>query len=135
MCGHEVFRLAVGVFRFVLILDHPDDRRYQAAIVASDVVLCLRSRSVGETNGPLLDALGAGRPVLATATGSLPEVAGDAARYVDPTAAGIAAGLRALTDESERLERGRIAQARAAALSWNASAAAHADLFAEVFGG
>ena len=118
-----------------IVLDHPDDRRYQAAIVASDVVLCLRSRSVGETNGPLLDALGAGRPVLATATGSLPEVAADAARYVQPTAAGIAAGLRALTDESERRERGRIARALAAALSWDASAAAHADLFAEVFGG
>ena len=118
-----------------LVLDHPDDRRYQAAIVAADVVLCLRSRSVGETNGPLLDALGAGRPVLATATGSLPEVAADAARYVRPTAAGIAAGLRALADESERRERSRIARARAAALSWDASAAAHADLFAEVFGG
>jgi glycosyltransferase involved in cell wall biosynthesis len=118
-----------------IVLDHPDDRRYQAAIVASDVVLCLRSRSIGETNGPLLDALGAGRPVLATATGSLPEVAADAARYVQPTAAGIAAGLRALTDESERRERGRIAQSLAAKLSWDASAAAHADLFAEVFGG
>jgi glycosyltransferase involved in cell wall biosynthesis len=116
-----------------LVLDHPDDRSYEAAIVAADVVLCLRSGSVGETNGPLLDALGAGRPVLATATGSLPEVAADAARYVRPTAAGIAGGLRALADESERARRSAAARTRAAELSWEASAVAHAELFREVF--
>lgn len=118
-----------------VVIDHPDDRRYQAAIVAADVVLCLRSRSVGETNGPLLDALGAGRPVLATATGSIPEIAGDAARYASPTAAGIAGGLEALADDSERRERSRSARERAEGLTWEASAAAHAELFAEVFDG
>lgn len=115
------------------VLDHPDDRSYEAAIVSADVVLCLRSGSVGETNGPLLDALGAGCPVLATATGSLPEVAAEAARYVEPTAAGIAAGLRAMADESERAYRAAAARSRAAELSWEGAAAAHADLFAEVF--
>ena len=43
----------------------PDDLDYGRAIVAADCVLCLRSGSVGETNGPLLDALGAGRAVIA----------------------------------------------------------------------
>ena len=116
-----------------LVLEHPDDPTYEAAIVAADVVLCLRSGSVGETNGPLLDALGAGRPVLATATGSIPEVAGNAARYVQPTAAAIAGGLNALSDEEERARLGQTARTRGGELSWESSAAAHAQLFAEIF--
>ena len=116
-----------------LVLEHPDDPTYEAAIVAADVVLCLRSGSVGETNGPLLDALGAGRAVLATPTGSIPEVAGNAARYVQPTAAAIAGGLNALSDEEERARLGQTARTRGAELSWESSAAAHAQLFAEVF--
>ena len=71
------------------MLPDPSDADYERAIVASDCVLCLRAGSVGETNGPLLDALGAGRAVLATATGSIPEVAGDAALYCDGTPDGI----------------------------------------------
>ncbi len=117
----------------VHVLERPDDETYEAAVVAADAVLCLRSDSVGETNGPLLDALGAGRPVLASATGSIPEVAEDAAHYVRPTAASIAAGLRVLADEAERRRLSRLARARAEKLSWRSSAAAHAELFAEAF--
>lgn len=115
------------------VVEHPVDRAYEQAIVAADVVLCLRSASVGETNGPLLDALGAGRPVLATSTGSIPEVAGRCARFVEPTAKAIAHGLRALEDEGERRELRRAAFARADELSWSRAAALHAELFSEVF--
>jgi len=116
-----------------LILADPDDVSYELAIVAADCVLCLRSGSVGETNGPLLDALGAGRAVLATPTGSIPEVAGEAVRYCDGTEAGIRSGLLDLADDRTRDELERAARRRAATLSWEASAAHHADLFREVF--
>ena len=55
--------------RGALVLHDLDDAAYEGAIVAADCVLCLRAGSVGETNRPLLDALGAGRAVLATADG------------------------------------------------------------------
>jgi glycosyltransferase involved in cell wall biosynthesis len=116
------------------VLAAPADEDYEAAIVAADVVLVLRSGSVGETNGPLLDALGAGRAVLATPIGSIEEVAGGAARLCEPTVRGIRGGLEALADAGERAERERLSAERAAALTWDASARAHAELFSEAFG-
>ena len=118
-----------------IVLADPGDLDYGRAIVAADCVLCLRSGSVGETNGPLLDALGCGRAVLATPTGSIPETAGDAALFCAPTASAIRLGLEALLDADERADHERLASARGAVLSASAAAAAHRDLFAEVFGG
>jgi len=116
-----------------LLLADPSDEDYERALVASDCVLCLRAGSVGETNGPLLDALGAGRALLATATGSIPEVAGEAARYCAGTPAAIRSGLAELSDPSARAELEQAASVKAAALTWEASAALHAALFREVF--
>jgi glycosyltransferase involved in cell wall biosynthesis len=118
---------------FVLVA--PDTERYETAIAAADVVLVLRSDSVGETNGPLLDALGAGRAVLATSVGSIPEVAGEAARYTPATADGIRAGLLALCDGAERESREAVARERGRELHPDRVAAAHAELFREVFDG
>jgi glycosyltransferase involved in cell wall biosynthesis len=115
------------------VLAAPADATYEAAIAASDVVLVLRRDSVGETNGPLLDALGAGRAVLATPTGSIPEVAGDAALYCAPTVDSIRGGLRQLLDESARTTLERAAQSVGASLSWQAVADAHRRIFEEVF--
>ncbi|MET0938402.1 MAG: glycosyltransferase [Gaiellaceae bacterium] len=117
-----------------LVLAGPDDADYERAIVASDCVLCLRADSVGETNGPLLDALGAGRAVLATRMGSIPEVAGDAASYCAGTERAIHAGLVALSDPETRAELEAAATRSASGLTWKASAAAHAALFREVLG-
>jgi glycosyltransferase involved in cell wall biosynthesis len=117
-----------------LVLANPDDRDYERAIVAADCVLCLRSGSVGETNFPLLDALGAGRAVLATATGSIPEVATDAAAYCAGTEAAIRSALNELADPGVRAALERLAAERAAKLTWAASATLHADLFREVLG-
>jgi glycosyltransferase involved in cell wall biosynthesis len=118
-----------------VILADPDDADYERALVAADCVLCLRSGSVGETNGPLLDALGAGRAVLATATGSIPEVGRDAVRYCAGTERAIRTGLEELADGSVRSELEGAALRRARELTWEASAAQHAALFREVFGG
>jgi glycosyltransferase involved in cell wall biosynthesis len=117
----------------VLVVSGPSDPAYEQAIVAADCVLCLRAGSVGETNAPLLEALGAGRAVLATASGSIPEVARDAGLYCEATIDGIRAGLAALDDAATRAEHERAAAARAAQLTWRASATAHASLFHEVF--
>ena len=121
---------AAGAF----VLESPDEETYERAIVAADAVVVLRSASVGETNGPLLDALGAGRAMIATATGSIPEVAGEAALLCQPTADAVRAALERLTDEEERHERELLAAARGAELTWAASAESHASLFEQVFG-
>jgi glycosyltransferase involved in cell wall biosynthesis len=118
-----------------VLIEAPDDPRYEQAIVAADAVLCLRGASVGETNGPLLDALGARRAVLATPIGSIPEIADDAATYVGPSSAEIAEGLRALADGAARARHEHAASERSARLTWDASAHAHLRLFAEVFDG
>jgi len=118
-----------------IVLADPDDLDYGRAIVAADCVLCLRSGSVGETNGPLLDALGAGRAVIATPTGSIPEVAAGAATYCTGDVRSIRAALVDLTVDESRAELEAIAAARGARLTWQASASAHADLFREVLDG
>ena len=101
-------------------------------LAASDCILVLRSRSVGETNGPLLDALGAGRAVLATRTGSIPEVAGEAVRYCLGTERGIRTGLEELADGGVRSDLEWAATCRARELTWEASATERGALFHEV---
>jgi glycosyltransferase involved in cell wall biosynthesis len=118
-----------------LTLASPSREAYEQAVVAADCVVVLRDASVGETNGPLMDALGAGRPVLATATGSIPELAEGAALYCSPTAAGIRAGLAALCDRDERALRAETARRRGPLFDGAAVAAAHIELYRDVFGG
>jgi len=119
--------------RGVIVLDRPSDRDYSLALAAADLVLVLRADSVGETNGPLLDAIGAGRACLATTVGSAPELAQGAGLFVEPTEEAIASALRAMTqDEQEKLEAGaRQLASRYLKADW---ARAHARLFTEVWG-
>jgi len=120
---------AASVAEGAEILESPDDATYDLAVAAADIVLVLRSGTVGETNGPLLDALGAGRAILATPTGSIPEVADGAALFVPPTVSGIRSGLTDLLEPSERAGRESAAAAQADRYSWDAGARAHAELF------
>jgi glycosyltransferase involved in cell wall biosynthesis len=78
----------------------------------------------------------AGTPVIASDAGALPEVCGDAARYVDPRdPASIA---RALTDLAGvpplREELRRRGTARARAFTWRACAEAHVRAYALALG-
>jgi glycosyltransferase involved in cell wall biosynthesis len=111
------------------LLRSPDRDAYGRAIVAADVVLCARADSVGETNGPLLDAIGAGRPALITAVGSAPEIAGESAVVVAPTAQGLRQGIEELLDPGVRGQRAALAQELASRFSSERVAARHAELF------
>lgn len=120
---------SLGVF----VLASPPRELYERAIIAADCVLVLRERSVGETNGPLMDALAAGRPVLATPVGSIPEIAADAALYCEPSVSDIRAGLIALCRRDERIARAESARRRAELYDGAVIAAGHQQLFQEVF--
>lgn len=68
----------------------------------------------------LLDAVQRGVPVLTSKRGSIPEVCGDSAEYVDPeSVASIARGLeRLLTDPARREHLAAIGPKQAAAFTW-----------------
>jgi predicted O-linked N-acetylglucosamine transferase (SPINDLY family)/glycosyltransferase involved in cell wall biosynthesis len=76
---------------------------------------------------PLLEAMAAGCPVIACPVSSVPEVAGDAALYVDPDdAAGMVKALTAVMRPEVRGELVRRGRERAGRFSWERSAAAFA---------
>jgi glycosyltransferase involved in cell wall biosynthesis len=95
----------------------PDDDL--AALYAACAVFCYPSLYEG-FGLPVLEAMAAGAPVVTSNVSSLPEVGGDAVRYVNPEdEAAIGAELERLlgspAERSELAERGR---ARAAEFSW-----------------
>ncbi len=115
-----------------ILLRNPPPGDYEQAILAADAAICVRGDSVGETNAPLLEAIGAGRPSLVTDVGSAPKVAGASARVVSPSVRGIRAGLSALLDDDERRQRAASARARAAELTWEQAARRHVELLEEL---
>jgi glycosyltransferase involved in cell wall biosynthesis len=74
---------------------------------------------------PVLEAMASGTPVLTSRSSSLPEVAGEAAIYVEPQEAdSIADGLRqALTDPARRARLSESGIDRARRFSWERTAA------------
>jgi glycosyltransferase involved in cell wall biosynthesis len=93
---------------------------------------CLAIPSLHEGFGlPVLEAMAAGTPVVASRSGALPEVAGDAAVLVDPLRAeSIADGIAAaIADRENLVERGRF---QASKFSWARTATLTAAAYREL---
>jgi glycosyltransferase involved in cell wall biosynthesis len=80
---------------------------------------------------PVLEAMARGVPVACSSSGSLAEVAGDAALRFDPESeSSIAAAITTLLNDQELAERLRVSgRARAAKFTWAATAAATLDCY------
>ena len=77
---------------------------------------------------PVIEAMACGCPVITTPLSSLPEVAGDAALYVDPDdAASLRQAFDAVRDPERRAAMIAAGKTRAEALTWDAAAAAFAS--------
>jgi glycosyltransferase involved in cell wall biosynthesis len=91
----------------------------RADLLAGATLLAYPSRYEG-FGLPPLEAMSAGTPVLATAVGALPEVLGDAALLVQPTADDIARGLSELVhDEGLRARLVARGEQRVTQFSWD----------------
>jgi alpha-1,3-rhamnosyl/mannosyltransferase len=112
---------------FAAVRRHADRVRTLGYVEDADLQALYRCASVfafpslGEGFGlPVLEAMAAGTAVLTSDRSSLPEVGGDAARYVDPLdVEAIRAGLAALLrDPAERARLAARGRARAEEFSW-----------------
>lgn len=86
---------------------------------------------------PLLDAMQAGIPVVAASTGSIPEIAGDAAVLVDPLDTDALAGalVVAVTDESTRRRLVGLGELQWRRFSWKRCADETAALYRRIVAG
>ena len=83
---------------------------------------------------PALEAMACGAPVIASNTGALPEVVGDAGLMVDPLNLEAMAGAirEVIRDHRIQAEAARLGPARAASFSWECSARQVESLLAEL---
>jgi glycosyltransferase involved in cell wall biosynthesis len=117
-------RLELG--RHVTFLPYVAPDELEGLYAAAD---CFVLPSLNEGFGlPLLEAMGRGLPIACSNVSAMPEVAGEAARYFDPSSVeAIAAALIALlADRPLREELSARGRARVAELTWQATA--HATL-------
>jgi len=120
---HRVFRGGAFLKRTVT-LDHVTDGQLRALY---EHALCLAYPSKYEGFGlPPLEAMACGCPTIVARAGSLPEVCGDAALYVDPRDAGslAAAIARLVHDAPARRTLGERGRDHARTFTWKAAAEA-----------
>ena len=134
--GHDVLRAAMQELPDVDLVvaggEHWVDERRRAALLRGARAVAYPSRYEG-FGFPVLEAMSVGVPVVASAVGGVPEVAGDAALLVPADdAETLAAALHtAVQNEAVRevlIDRGR---ARAAAFTWEAHARGMVALWRE----
>jgi glycosyltransferase involved in cell wall biosynthesis len=112
---------APGMEGRVLWLGHVDDTQL-AGLMAECAAFCLPSlfESFGLT---ALEAMACGAPVVVSDRGALPEVVGDAALTVEPTAPALATALERVIDDEGLGSRLRAAgRARAETMTWERTA-------------
>lgn len=137
---HQVVKLAVagpagwlceGVFQRVRDLELSEAVIFLGPVTPGDLLYLYNSATAlvhpARYEGfglTVVEAMACGLPVVATATGSLPEVAGDAALLVPPDdPQKLAAALaRVLKDDALRSELGQRGQSRSALFSWTEAA-------------
>ena len=103
--------------------------RLVPGLVAGAQVVVVPSRYEG-FGLPVLEAMAANVPVVAAETSSLPEVAGDAAILVPPSATGVADGVLTATSGDSGIEALVAAgRRRAAGFTWEESARQHARVW------
>lgn len=107
-----------------------------AAIVAAAAVFVMPSRAEG-FGLPMLEAMAVGTPVAASCLPVLHEVAADAALWFDPESPGQLAAvvLRLLGEPALRSAMVALGRARAAAMTWEQTAAATLAVYARVLAG
>lgn len=102
----------------------------RAALLRDAAVLAYPSKYEG-FGFPPLEAMTVGTPVVTTRAGSLPEVCGDAALYVDTgDAAGLAEALAAALEPAEALRLTTAGSANVARFSWGVAVDGMLDLYA-----
>ena len=115
---------------------HVDD---DALVAAYRGAAALLTPSLAEGFGlPVLEAMACGTPVVTSDRGAQREVAGDAARLVDPAdVSAIAAGIADVLSESAADRSARVARgiARAGQFTWDRSAAILRAVYADVAAG
>lgn len=121
----------LGLQRRVHFLGHLSDADLAAAYRGA-VAAVMPSQYEG-FGLPVIESMACGTPVVCSNVTSLPEVAGDAAVLVEPTVAGIAAGLlKLLSDPCLRDELSKRGIARAATFTWEAAAVKVRAVFDEM---
>jgi glycosyltransferase involved in cell wall biosynthesis len=116
-----------GASKEVRVLEEVSDDDL-VALYQSCTIFCYPSLYEG-FGLPLLEAMAAGAACVTSGVSSLPEVGGDAVRYVDPTSVEDIRSVMAhlLEDAPARADLGRRAQERAALFSWNRTASGTLD--------
>jgi glycosyltransferase involved in cell wall biosynthesis len=128
----SIFRLPRAAADDVIRLGRVDDPTKSWLLHHAEV---LAYPSLDEGFGfPLLEAMAAGVPVVASTAGSIPEIAGDGAVLVDPLDVdALAAALdRVLTDRQLRATLRAAGQVRVARFTWRNRARRMADLYASL---
>jgi glycosyltransferase involved in cell wall biosynthesis len=107
-----------------------DDDDLYRLVASSDVVVTPYETVEQVTSGVLVDAVAAGRPIVATRFPHAVEMLdGGAGQVVDHDASAIAAALRSLLEDDQAYENAaRIAASRSSEIGWESGARSYADL-------